>query len=62
MNKSKVVAHLSYEIWLRFQGGTNSEIERDLLSEGWSIGAIREALSASPHVSENEPSLTTNAD
>ncbi|MEL7117576.1 MAG: hypothetical protein AAGP08_18660 [Pseudomonadota bacterium] len=57
MNKAKVVAHLNYEIRLRFHGCTNREIERDLMNEGWSIGAIREALCATAHVPTNDPGL-----
>ncbi len=61
MNKSKVVAHLNCEIKLRFHGRTKNEIERDLMNEGWSIGAIREALSGAAHLSAKDPSFRLNA-
>lgn len=61
MNKSKVVAHLNYEIKLRFHGRTNRDIERDLMNEGWSIGAIREALGANAQFSLKETGLRANA-
>jgi hypothetical protein len=48
MNKSKVVSHLIHEIQRRFHGACVKEIEKKLMSEGWSAGAIREALDASP--------------
>ena len=46
MNKTKVVLHLVGLIKLRFRGLSESEIERELVEEGWAVGAIREAMEA----------------
>ncbi|MEL7203633.1 MAG: hypothetical protein AAGL19_05645 [Pseudomonadota bacterium] len=48
MNKAKVVFHLVSVIHQRFRGASPEKIEEELLSEGWAIGAIREALDAAP--------------
>ncbi|MEM6889205.1 MAG: hypothetical protein AAF636_13815 [Pseudomonadota bacterium] len=46
MNKCEVVRHLKALISCRFQGFPEREIEQKLMDEGWSIGAIREAIDA----------------
>lgn len=50
MNKAKVVLHLVTVIHQRFRGLSQKQIEQELLSEGWAIGAIREALDARTEV------------
>ena len=45
MNKQKVVSHLVGLIWERFRGVPHKKIERALVDEGWSLGAVREAIS-----------------
>lgn len=44
MNKEKVVSHLVALIWQQFNGVPRREIESALVEDGWSIGAVREAI------------------
>ena len=46
MNKQEVVSRLVTLIWQRFRGVPIEEVERALVTEGWAIGAVREATSA----------------
>ena len=50
MNKSKVVNQLSFVISHLYLGISEQEIEQKLMNDGWSIGAIREALDAASDV------------
>ena len=44
MSNQKVTSDLVDIIWTRFRGFSNSDIEKVLVSEGWTIGAVREAI------------------
>ena len=46
MSKQEIVSRLVVLIWQRFRGVPIEEVERALVTEGWAIGAVREATSA----------------
>ena len=46
MNKQEIISRLVAQIWHRFRGVPLEEVERELVNEGWAIGAVREATNA----------------
>lgn len=44
MTNAEIVSKLVFEIRWRFYDVAAEDIEKKLVSEGWSIGAIREAI------------------